>query len=397
MNQIDLGSAGGGIIPYGPNNELQAYAEIQIKSWDSFIETHQLQRVPNGSLVGQLTLSWRRLAGLSVELSPDQYRQDATNIANNFIAQGALIGFDTPAGLLLRAIPDEISPAATIGPIRAWAEGPVTLDHVQFNGYLYYLLGGMGLTKGSARARERSYDRAVENLAAAAAAYRQALEAETEQAKAAYRDKLNRLESEHATRAADYEALKNERTEDRKRWEQDLAALRDLYLAHMSLKGPVEYWTVQEGAHQRRSKTYRRWALWIGGLGFIGGLAFALTAFAGAGGLLTLLFSLERPDWHLQAAAGGVLTVAYFTFYTWLMRIAARVYMTEHHLAIDAGVRARMAQTYLALINEKGADREDRAIVLASLFRPVADGLVKDDAMPMFSPSAFLSQAVGGR
>ncbi len=42
-----------------------------------------------------------------------------------------------------------------------------------------------------------------------------------------------------------------------------------------------------------------------------------------------------------------------------------------------------MITTYLALINEGGAATDkERALVLAPLFRPTEDGLVKDDGAP---------------
>jgi hypothetical protein len=42
-----------------------------------------------------------------------------------------------------------------------------------------------------------------------------------------------------------------------------------------------------------------------------------------------------------------------------------------------------MVQTYLALIEDgKMTKDEDRALVLTPLFRPAADGLVKDEGLP---------------
>lgn len=63
----------------------------------------------------------------------------------------------------------------------------------------------------------------------------------------------------------------------------------------------------------------------------------------------------------------------------------------KHHLGIDARARASMAETYLALTKEERAEPADRAIVLASLFKPVADGIVKDDALPLITPASLLS------
>jgi hypothetical protein len=56
-----------------------------------------------------------------------------------------------------------------------------------------------------------------------------------------------------------------------------------------------------------------------------------------------------------------------------------------------------MAETYLALTKEGAATEQDRAIVLASLFKPVVDGIVKDDGLPAITPAALLSGLVAGK
>ena len=68
--------------------------------------------------------------------------------------------------------------------------------------------------------------------------------------------------------------------------------------------------------------------------------------------------------------------------------------MSEDHLKTDASARSALAHTYLSLIKDEAATPEDRAIVLASLFAPVSDGLVKDDGMPAFSPMAMAAHVL---
>lgn len=78
----------------------------------------------------------------------------------------------------------------------------------------------------------------------------------------------------------------------------------------------------------------------------------------------------------------------------WATRILVRLYMSEHHLAIDADERATMALTYLALMERGAVEEKDRALILAPLFRPSSDGIVKDDAAPDMSPAGLLSKAM---
>ena len=67
----------------------------------------------------------------------------------------------------------------------------------------------------------------------------------------------------------------------------------------------------------------------------------------------------------------------------WVVRLVIRMWLSHAHLATDADERVTMVQTYLALLEDgKMTKDEDRALVLTPLFRPAADGLVKDEGLP---------------
>lgn len=166
----------------------------------------------------------------------------------------------------------------------------------------------------------------------------------------------------------------------------ELKATEKLYKEHMRLKGPVEYWTQKATTHRAAALSFRRWLV-----GF--------SVFAGIGLLLALYWigdhavevaSADKPPavYLVLVTLGVVLTTMVF----WAARILTRLFLSEHHLAIDAEERAVMTQTYLALTAEGQAQENERSIVLSALFRPTADGIVKDDAAPDISPAALLSK-----
>jgi hypothetical protein len=83
------------------------------------------------------------------------------------------------------------------------------------------------------------------------------------------------------------------------------------------------------------------------------------------------------PLWHLAIVA--VLLTIYF----WVTRILARILVSQIHLHSDASERVVMAMTYLALLRDnKGPKDEDRQLILQTLFRPSATGMVKEEALP---------------
>jgi hypothetical protein len=65
-----------------------------------------------------------------------------------------------------------------------------------------------------------------------------------------------------------------------------------------------------------------------------------------------------------------------------VVRIFCSPVLSNVHLHTDANDRVTMAQTFLALMRKGNLKEEDRQLVLQVLFRPVASGLVKNDALP---------------
>lgn len=64
-------------------------------------------------------------------------------------------------------------------------------------------------------------------------------------------------------------------------------------------------------------------------------------------------------------------------------RIAVRLFFSQLHLAADASHRRVALLSYIALLNEPNAvTKDDRSLVLGTVFRPISDGIIRDDAMP---------------
>lgn len=178
-------------------------------------------------------------------------------------------------------------------------------------------------------------------------------------------------------------------------------ALNDAYNEKIKLDAAVKLWSDQSMSHETKYRELRNWAIIAGTGGLIGLAVWVLlsTLFAeylfgnmsgvtGASGL--------RLSWPYEAATIAAGTLIYSTIYLWTLRLIIRTMMAENHLAIDAKARSSMAHTYLALIKDGAAGNEDRSIVLASLFRPVTDGLVRDDAMPVISPAGLATRHFTG-
>lgn len=175
------------------------------------------------------------------------------------------------------------------------------------------------------------------------------------------------------------EFLKNAKAD----WEAAHASFVD----QLATETAVELWKGRSENHKARYESFRRWVLGFGIGGFVVAICWIFAGFALARWVFT-------DDKTAQLASYTAGSVALFTLLVWGLRVLIRSMMSEDHLSTDASARSALAHTYLALIKEQAATENDRAIILAALFAPVSDGLVKDDGMPAFSPAAFAAQAI---
>jgi hypothetical protein len=226
---------------------------------------------------------------------------------------------------------------------------------------------------------------------------------------------LERIEEEHRRELTDFsEELKGHQGEfakyretvatevetERGEWRDEWSKQFELFTEQLKLRAAVSQWSDRAEDHEKAFKRTRRWAIGLGAVGLLCSALVFTGALEFAGWLFSSVLSADpqatagglRPTWQEELIFATSTSLLYLTLFLWGMRILVRTLMTEHHLGIDARGRASMAHTYLALIEKDAATDADRAIVLASLFRPVADGLVKqDDALPAVTPATILS------
>lgn len=165
-----------------------------------------------------------------------------------------------------------------------------------------------------------------------------------------------------------------------------LGAYND-YIEQLKTQTAVELWEKRSAEHRVAYNAFRKGSIIFGMSGALIGLFWIFAGFA----LARLIFPDDKTAQLAAYSAGSIIL---FTLFVWTLRVLIRSMISESHLRTDASVRAAMAHTYLALSKEEQASQEDRAIILASLFAPVSDGLVKDDGMPLFSPAAFAASAI---
>lgn len=85
-------------------------------------------------------------------------------------------------------------------------------------------------------------------------------------------------------------------------------------------------------------------------------------------------------------AFGSVLALVF-----WGLRLLARSMQSHQHLAADAYERRTMIMTYLAMLRRGEQVSESHlGLILAGVFRPTSDGLVKEESGPNPYPLELL-------
>ena len=192
-----------------------------------------------------------------------------------------------------------------------------------------------------------------------------------------------------ATEREHFVIHKNEEHEENlKNWREEFSNLKETYFEALKLKAPAKYWKDEERKHLKM-----HW-IWMGltSAFFVAVMFFLyfyihdiLPKF-----IEDVLAKKEKMADFQYIYIFAALTVMTVIF--WVGRILTRMMLSERHLATDAAERSVMAETYLALVHEHGAEKEERPLVLASLFRNSSDGIVKDDNSADISLSAIVSK-----
>lgn len=184
-------------------------------------------------------------------------------------------------------------------------------------------------------------------------------------------------------------------------WTDRFEETHKSFVHKLQYKAPVALWGRNEEIHQERAATALSWFTAI----------LIITALCC--GIIILFFGddiaatfyrmrcVSKNDCVEVFSAKGPLTVGSLllaaSLAIWGLRFSSKLYLSERHLAIGAAERKAFTESYLALVSDQVVTREQEAIVLAALFRPSSDGVIKDDDGGLdISAATILAKALSG-
>ncbi|WP_167647447.1 DUF6161 domain-containing protein [Mameliella alba] len=184
--------------------------------------------------------------------------------------------------------------------------------------------------------------------------------------------------------------------------EADFQRLKDLFETQLRLRAPVQLWAGRETLH----RTAARWAMARFLLSTTVALLIGVLVPLCAGDYIAESFFTQGCDpadaasCERALSAKGPLTITglllVLSLVMWVTRLQYRVFLSERHLSLDASEKKAFAETYLAMKEGEDVGSGNEAIVLAALFRPTQDGIIKDDESGVdLSAAAILAKQMG--
>jgi len=151
--------------------------------------------------------------------------------------------------------------------------------------------------------------------------------------------------------------------------------LEKTYGELLSLKKPAEYWRLRAIDLNKQGWKSLYWLISL--VAFTASLLFILLWLTPDDMLITI-FSEDKS----KAIRWSIVFLAFLSVLIYGIRTLNKVTFSSFHLARDAEEREQLTYVYLSLINEKSMDKEDRLLIMQSLFSRADTGLLKDDSSP---------------
>jgi ABC-type multidrug transport system fused ATPase/permease subunit len=162
--------------------------------------------------------------------------------------------------------------------------------------------------------------------------------------------------------------------------------LEKLYKEKLHFSAPVQYWIDRASNMKDDGK---KWAIWFGVSIIVSAVSLFILLWIVPDEMTAALFS-GKPS----AIKWTLLFITFISFLAYGVRTFAKLTFSSYHLARDAEEREQLTHVYLALKKDGNVEKEDRQIILQSLFSRAETGLLKDDSSPTM-PGTFLEKISG--
>ena len=182
-------------------------------------------------------------------------------------------------------------------------------------------------------------------------------------------DKHNEIQEQFDEKVSELAAFKKSLDN----WQNEkfvkIKVLEDTYENKLSLEAPEKLWNNRAEEHIKQA---RNWAIF---------LVFTVVALIFALGKLVLVihdYSLNTIKNEIPFISESFILISVISFFIYIIRILIKIVLSNHHLATEYKQKPALTRFYQSL-TKAGTDisKEERLIIINSLFSKVETGLVK--------------------
>ncbi|HEM2607613.1 TPA: hypothetical protein U0467_000924 [Streptococcus suis] len=157
-------------------------------------------------------------------------------------------------------------------------------------------------------------------------------------------------------------------------WQEEkqnrIKELEETYNAKLSLEAPEKLWNDRSIEHQKRA---RNWTIVLI-------VATILLILSSAILVLAVYDYSKNITKAIPFISESFILITVISFFIYIIRILIKIVMSNHHLATEYKQKAAMTRFYQSLIYSGiDIDKDERLIIINSLFSKVETGLVKTD------------------
>lgn len=181
-------------------------------------------------------------------------------------------------------------------------------------------------------------------------------------------EKHNEIQKQFDKKVAEFQKSLNKWQEEK---QNNLNDLEETYKNKLSLEAPEKLWNERAVEHQKQAT---RWTYFL--IGAVLALIFTLV-------LLVIVihdYSLNIIKKDLPFISESFILISVISFFIYIIRVLIKIVMSNHHLATEYKQKAALTRFYQALTKAgTNIDKDERLIIINSLFGKVETGLVKTD------------------
>lgn len=162
---------------------------------------------------------------------------------------------------------------------------------------------------------------------------------------------------------------------------QNIQSLENTYEELMRLKKPADYWKERATDLKKEGDKFFRWLLIAVGFAIV--TLYSLLWLTPEG-MQKTFFNEDKS----LAIRWSIIYITFISFLFFAIKAIMKSMFSAYHLSRDAEERHRLTYVYLAMIKDSAIEKEDRHLVMQSLFSRADTGLLKEDSSPSMPGAA---------